>query len=199
MSTSRSVRGWRHAPTLIGVALGLLCSLVALAPANAEEKVKVGTASFVLPDRWESEPVTHFDVANMPASVSVAASEDGRVSVYLIVIDPFGIDIEDWQLVDLLGPTLVDLLALNGANPDEVRVRRSHCTLGGEQRTARLIVYPAGSDEDPHLYAGLGCGIEEPNRWAAAFVVVESQYSRPLLLRQEMLEAASILDSFRFD
>lgn len=178
---------------LIGFATAF--ALLFCLPANAQETT-LATAKMQLPADWSFDPGPSFEFSNMPAATAVAIAKDPRVTVYLIVIDPFGVDNTPFDLLDLLTPTLLDLLSLTGADAGKMRVRKSECEMGGATQPGLLVIFPDG--DESRLVSGMACGVSEPSRWAAAFVIVEAGYDRPLLLKKSLEEANSLLTSFRF-
>jgi hypothetical protein len=171
-------------------------------PAAAEDagsRVQLGAASVRVPLTWQVGVQDEVEIAGMGARVVVVTAPDSRVTAYILVIDPFGVDIVSWSLRDLLAPTLVELLAYSGAAPKTMRIRKTPCDMGGEEQEGRLIIRPFDKQDQPRLVAGMACGIAEPSRWAAAFVVIEAAYDRPLLLRHELKAANDLVSSFRFD
>jgi len=178
----------------------LACMVAAVALSGSvaafAQDTQLATAKLDLPEKWTLEMGPHFEFSNMPTATAVAIARDPRVTVYFVVIDPFGIDNTPFDLMDILSPTLLDLLSLTGADAGKMRVRKSECEMAGTTQPGLLVIYPDG--DEARLVSGMACGLAEPTRWAAAFVVVEAGYDRPLLLKKSLDEANSLLASFRF-
>jgi len=159
---------------------------------------RVHTASVVVPSGWSWDDVAPVDLGGMPAHIGVTQSPDERIIAYAIVIDPFGVDLEDWGLDDILVPTVLDLMSTAYPRTRNMRPRETDCTMAGEEREGVLVIFPKEGDEK-RLVCGLACGVQEPTRWGLVLVLVDSWYERPLLLEQELDQAATFVESFRFE
>lgn len=194
---SAAMRRLAVAALVCGLAL-----LAALAPsqARADEpaRTELGTASLVVPDGWSWQPLHAMSIAGMQAHIGAALAPDERVRVFVLVIDPFGLDLPSWTQDDLLGAVVLELMASSGYFSRNMIVRRTNCVIADQEREGRLVIFPREGDKK-RLISGLACGLAQATRWAMTLVLVDSWYDRPLLLEQEIDDAAALMGSLRFD
>lgn len=183
------------------IALALTLALLAPVHAAADDgaaRTALGSLSLDVPDEWLWQELRTLPIAGMDGRLGVAVAPDERVRVFILVLDPFGLDLASFGFDDLLAPAVLDLLATSGYFSKNMIVRRATCTLGGAEREARLVIFPREGG-NKRLISGLACGLAQDTRWAMTLVLVDSFYDRPLLLEQEVDQAEALLRSVRFD
>ena len=175
----------------------ILLLLLGLYPSQgAAQEIAFGDATLELPAGWSVEQESTGEIAQMPTYHLALSSADGRVRVLLLMLTPFGLDIEGWGPSELLGGALIDELAAQGAPSDEMRLRPTTCMMAGKENEGRLVVYPWVSTGK--LLSGMACSVQEVDRWVFALTIVESPFTRPLTLVKAMREADLMLSTLSY-
>jgi hypothetical protein len=198
-----------------------LCLWVALAPLGAAAQgeppaatrdlstdlktVTIERATLRVPSHWRVGNLGEANIQSMVARTLTLTSPDDRLQLHILLIDPFGLD-PAFTAVDVLGPTLAELLVQAGAKDSEVReMFEFSCEVGEDTSKGRLVNVQferATADpliKEPRLISGVACGMSRRDSWAAFFLILDTDNTRPVLLRQLLGEARLILKSFKLN
>lgn len=198
--------------------LGLL-SLLLSSPAAAQtpplsepldlsadvKTVSMERATISVPAHWRVGNLGTVHIQSMVALTLTLTSPDERLHLHILLIDPFGLD-PAWPITDVLGPTLAELLIQAGAKDSEVReFFEFPCEVGAESTKGRLVnVQFERATADPlvkeqRLLSGVSCGLSRRDSWVSFFLILDTDNTRPVLLRQLLSEARLIMKSFKFN
>ncbi len=167
--------------------------------------VMMDRASIQAPAHWRVGNLGSTDIQSMHALTLTLRSPDDRMFLHILLIDPFGLD-PGWNISDVLGPTLADILVQSGARDSELKDFFDFpCEVSDQTTKGRLVnIQFERSTADPlvkeqRLLSGVACGISQRDRWAAFFLVLDADNTRPALMRQLLQEARDMMKSFKFD
>lgn len=167
--------------------------------------VMMDRASIQAPAHWRVGNLGSTDIQSMRALTLTLRSPDDRMFLHILLIDPFGLD-PGWNISDVLGPTLADILVQSGARDSELKDFFDFpCEVSDQTTKGRLVnIQFERSTADPlvkeqRLLSGVACGLSQRDRWVAFFLVLDADNTRPALMRQLLQEARDMMKSFKFD